>query len=108
MSDETKKMILINLVCAEVYELFREAETYDDSLQILKSHYLKVLNVVFARHLLTLSRESNRLKYRSGSGSRNLIFNGSVPVQSFSKIWVQVRFGFSCTKMYRLGFGSQT
>ena len=39
------------------------------------------------------TRESNRLKYRSGSGSRNLIFNGSVPVQvqNFSKIWVQVQ-----------------
>ena len=48
-------------------------------------------------------RESNRLKYRSGSGpgSRNFIFNGSVPVQvqDFSKIWVQVRFGFSCIKI---------
>ena len=42
-----------------------------------------------------ISRESNRLKYRSGSGSgsRNLIFNGSVPVQvqDFSKTWVQVQ-----------------
>ena len=47
------------------------------------------------------NRESNRLKYRSGSGLRNFIFNGSVPVQvqDFSKIWVQVRFGFSCTKI---------
>ena len=49
------------------------------------------------------NRESNRLKYRSGSGSgsRNFVFNGSVPVQvqDFSKIWVQVRFGFSCTKI---------
>ena len=49
------------------------------------------------------SRESNCLKYRSdsGSGSRNLIFNGSVPVQvqNFSKIKVQVRFMFSCTKI---------
>ena len=37
------------------------------------------------------TRESNRVKYRSGS--RNLIFNGSVPVQvqNFSKIWVQVQ-----------------
>ena len=57
--------------------------------------------------LLVLSRGSNRLKYRSCSGSRNLIFNGSVPVQDFSKIWVQVRFGFSCTKIYRFGSGSQ-
>ena len=42
-----------------------------------------------------LNRESSRLKYRSGSGSRNLIFNSSVPVQvqDFLKIWVQVRFG---------------
>ena len=49
------------------------------------------------------SRESNRLKYRSvsGSGSRNFIFNGSVSVQvrDFSKIWIQIRFGFSCTKI---------
>ena len=37
----------------------------------------------------------------SSSGLRNLIFNGSVPVQvqDFSKIWVQIRFGFSCTKI---------
>ena len=49
------------------------------------------------------SRESNRLKYHSGfdSGSRNLIFNGSVSVQvqDFLKFWVQVRLGFSCTKI---------
>ena len=57
MSDETKKMIFINLISAEVYELFREAETYDDSLQTLKSHYLKVPNVVFARYLLTLRHQ---------------------------------------------------
>ena len=45
---------------------------------------------------LVKSRESNRLKYRSGSGSRNFIFNGSVPVQvqDFQK------FGF------RFGSGS--
>ena len=61
-------------------------------------------------------RESHRLKYRSGSGSgsRNFIFNGSVPVQvqDFSKnlgsgsvqvqlhqnLKVWVRFGFIETK----------
>ena len=56
------------------------------------------------------TRESNRLKYRSGfgSGSRNFIFNGLVPVQvqDFSKTWVQVWFGFSCTKIYTFGSGS--
>ena len=56
----------------------------------------------------TKTRESNRLKYRSiyASCSRNLIFNSAVPVQvqDFSKIWVQVRFGFSCTKIQRFGF----
>ena len=55
------------------------------------------------RILAKISRESNRLKYRSssGSGSRNSIFNSSVPVQvkDFSKIWVQVVFRFSCTKI---------
>ena len=60
------------------------------------------------------------LKYRSGSGSRNLIFNGSgsrnlifngsvpVQVQDFSKIEVKVRFGLSCTKIERFGFGSDS
>ena len=57
VSDETKKMIFNNLISAEVYELFREAETYDDSLQTLKSLYLKVPNVVFARYLLTLRHQ---------------------------------------------------
>ena len=37
--------------------------------------------------------------YRYGSDSRNLIFNGSVQVEDFLKLCVQVRFGFSCTKM---------
>ena len=72
--------------------------------------------------------ESNRLKYRHGSGSSNLIFNGSVPVQvqDFSKIWVQVhrfemlkvrfrfndlkfkwfKFGSGSPKKKRFGFGS--
>ena len=44
------------------------------------------------------TRESNRLRYRPGSGSRNFIFNGLVPV----------RFGFSCTKIWRFGFGSDS
>ena len=66
-------------------------------------------------------RESNRLKYRSGSGSgsRNFIFNGSVPVQvqDFFKnlgsgsvrvqlhhnLMVRVRFGFIETKFLRAG-----
>ena len=66
------------------------------------------------------SRKSNRLKYRSGSGSRNIIFNGSVPVQvqDFSKIWVQVRiqwhqnlkvrvrFRFNDLEFKRFRFGS--
>ena len=55
---------------------------------------------------MLLFRESNRLKYRSGSssGSRNFIFIGSIPVQvqDFSKLWVQVRFGFSCTKILKV------
>ena len=60
---------------------------------------IKLVGVVIS----ILTRESNRLKYcsGSGSGSRNFIFNGSVPVQvqDFSKIWVQVRFRFSGTKI---------
>ena len=62
--------------------------------------------------------QSNRLKYCSGSGSRNLIFNDSVPVQvqDFSKIWVQLhqnlkvraRFGFIETKFLRFRFGSDS
>ena len=68
----------------------------------------KTVGMCFPSPLLKLNiqstvsiRESNRLKYRSGSGSRNLIFNGSVSVQvqDFSKIWVQVWFGFSGTKV---------
>ena len=60
--------------------------------------------IEFSRKNLNIfNRESNRLKYRSGSGSgsRNFIFNGSVSVQvqDFSKIWVEVRFGFSCSKI---------
>ena len=63
------------------------------------------------------TRYSNRLKYRSGSGSRNFIFNGSVQVQDFKnlgsgsvrvhlhqnlKVWV--RFGFVETKFLRFRF----
>ena len=52
------------------------------------------------------TRESNRLKYRSGSGSRNLIFNGSVPVQiqDFLKIWF--RFGSGSVAPKFKGSGS--
>ena len=53
-------------------------------------------------------KESNRLKYRSGSGSgsRNLFFDGSVSVQvqDFSKLWVQVRFRFTEKKRFFFRF----
>ena len=64
-------------------------------------------------------RESNRLKYRSGSGSgsRNFIFNGSgsrlfknlgsgsVRVQLLQNLKVRVRFRFIETKFLRFRFG---
>ena len=56
-------------------------------------HFIRTFSIMRAQGV-RLTRESNRLKHRSGSGSgsRNYIFNGSVPVQvqDFSKIWVQV------------------
>ena len=66
-------------------------------------HILLYLGIKIQRNKRVFFRKSNRLKYRCGSGSglRNFIFNGSVQVQiqDFSKIWVQVRFGFSGTKI---------
>ena len=57
------------------------------------------------------TRKSNRLKYRFGFGSRNFIFNSSVPVQVqdfknlglgsvrlHQNLKVRVRFGFIETK----------
>ena len=53
-------------------------------------------------------RESNCLKYCSGSGSRNLIFSGSVPVQvqDFSKIWGSVQVQSHQNLRFRFGSGS--
>ena len=46
------------------------------------------------------------LKYRSGSGSRNLIFNGSVRVQLHQNLKVRVRFRFNDLKFRRFKCGS--
>ena len=69
------------------------------------------------------TRESNRLKYRSGSDSRNLIFNDSVPVQVqdfknlgsgsvrvqlHQNLKVRVRFRFNDLKFKRFRFGSSS
>ena len=58
MSEISKKMILVNLVSAEVFELFRDSDTFQEAVATLKSKYLRQHNVVSARHLLTLRKQT--------------------------------------------------
>ena len=67
---------------------------------------ISVITEMLNSVLSTASRESNRLKYRSGSGSRLFKNLGSVRVQLHQNLKVRVRFGFIATKVLRFRFGS--
>ena len=51
--EEVNKLnVLINYVSSEVYQLFYEATTHDEAINLLKSLYVKKPNEIFARHKL--------------------------------------------------------
>ena len=51
--EEVNKLnVLINYVSSEVYQLFYEATTHDEAINLLKSLYVKKANEIFARHKL--------------------------------------------------------
>ena len=52
-----KLNVLINYVSSEVYQLFYEATTYDEAINLLKSLCVKTPNEVFARHKLATRKQ---------------------------------------------------
>ena len=50
-------MVLINYVTSEVFELFSEAENYEEAINILKSLYIKTPNEMFARYALATRKQ---------------------------------------------------
>ena len=44
-----KLHLLINYVTSDVYQLFCEAETYEEAIALLKTLYIKTPNEIFAR-----------------------------------------------------------
>ena len=57
IEDGEKLAVLINYVSSEVYESIIDCPTFKDAMGTLKSLYVKKKNEVFARHLLTTSRQ---------------------------------------------------
>ena len=56
--EEVNKLnVLINYVSSEVYQLFYEATTYDEAINLLKSLYVKTSNEIFARHKLATRKQ---------------------------------------------------
>ena len=56
--EEVNKLnVLINYVSSEVYQLFYEATTYDEAINLLKSLYVKMPNEIFARHKLATRKQ---------------------------------------------------
>ena len=56
--EEVNKLnVLINYVSSEVYQLFYEATTYDEAINLLKSLYVKTPNEIFARHKLATRKQ---------------------------------------------------
>ena len=57
-NEEVNKLnVLINYVSSEVYQLFYEATTYDEAINLLKSLYVKTPNEIFARHKLATRKQ---------------------------------------------------
>ena len=49
--------VLINYVTSDVYQLFCEAETYEEAIALLKTLYIKTPNEIFARHKLATTKQ---------------------------------------------------
>ena len=52
-----KLHVLINYVTSDVYQLFCEAETYEETIALLKTLYIKTSNKIFARHKLATRKQ---------------------------------------------------
>ena len=54
-----KLKLLINFLSPQIYATVSDCSTYEETLQVLKSLYVKPSNTIFARHLLsTWSQQS--------------------------------------------------
>ena len=53
-----KLSILINFVSATIYEYIADATTYNEAITILNDTYIKKKNEVFARHILSTSKQN--------------------------------------------------
>ena len=59
--EEVNKLnVLRNYVSSEVYQLFCQATTYDEAINLLKSLYVKTPNEIFARHKLATRKQHAR------------------------------------------------
>ena len=79
------------------------------AMLVLFKQFLRKILLKFLPLIVTVKiKESNRLKYRSSSGSRLFknLGSGSVRVQLHQNLKVPIRFGFIKTKFLRLKFGS--
>ena len=52
-----KLTVLINYVSSNVYQLFSEAQTFDEAVTILKALYVKTPNEIYARHALSTRKQ---------------------------------------------------
>ena len=56
-SEINKLTVLINYVSSDVYQLFSEAQTFDEAVTILKALYVKTPNEIYARHALSTRKQ---------------------------------------------------
>ena len=58
--EEVNKLnVLINYVSSDVYQLFCDAATYDEAINLLKNLYVKTPNEIFARHKLATRKQQS-------------------------------------------------
>ncbi|XP_046855910.1 uncharacterized protein LOC124449011 [Xenia sp. Carnegie-2017] len=59
-NEEVNKLkVLVNYVSADVYQLFCEATTYEEAIELLKNLYVKVHNEIFSRHKLATRKQQS-------------------------------------------------
>ncbi|XP_046845651.1 uncharacterized protein LOC124439469 [Xenia sp. Carnegie-2017] len=59
-NEEVNKLkVLVNYVSADVYQLFCEATTYEEAIELLKNLYVKVPNEIFSRQKLATRKQQS-------------------------------------------------
>ncbi|XP_046864362.1 uncharacterized protein LOC124458379 [Xenia sp. Carnegie-2017] len=59
-NEEVNKLkVLVNYVSTDVYQLFCEATTYEEAIELLKNLYVKVPNEIFSRHKLATRKQQS-------------------------------------------------